>query len=123
LEGTGLPLSLTSPKKNTKKSARATQSKYRRQYEAELRQIAVNISKYNQIAVVNFLFHKVQTASPSHIRADACLSLPWIRRQSPFGPFGFKRAAVRPICRARFPATHVFFSAKRACHPHYNMGY
>src|ERR1700678_3223216 len=40
---------LTSPKKNTKKSATATQSKYRRQFEPEFNQIAVNITKYNQI--------------------------------------------------------------------------
>ena len=50
--GTRLPLSLTSPKKNTKKSARGAQSKNRRQVEPELHQIAVNITKYNLL----FLF-------------------------------------------------------------------
>jgi hypothetical protein len=37
------------PKEKHQKSARGAQAKYRRQAEPELHQIAVNISKYNQI--------------------------------------------------------------------------
>jgi hypothetical protein len=54
LEGTGLPLSLTSPKKNTKKAQEPPNPKIGAKLsgipvEPELHQIAVNCTKYNQI--------------------------------------------------------------------------
>jgi primary-amine oxidase len=89
--GTGLPLSLTSPKKNTKKAQAPPNPKTGANASPELHQIAVNCGKYNQIAVVNFLFLEDILATKerktrSKSRNCTNTTLQWIMRTIRIGP-------------------------------------
>jgi hypothetical protein len=67
-ERNSFPLIVDLPKQNHQKSSRATQSKNRRQDEPELRQIAVNITNYNQIKPPFFLISDI---FPTKVRKKA----------------------------------------------------